>query len=180
MRSLEVLKEHKEKAGLSFRKMAKQAGVSEAYWYLIFDNDNPPTLDKAFQIAKGMDMKIDTFLNIVFRDRMLKFLEREGLNEHNSTGEMKKLIEVLRKWNPEEPEKSGLMRYIMSTKDLNKFLTVPDFACMIYGLRRASDLNNKNFLKGLGQKKEGGRGKRASVRVGKSALYLRDFAKVLA
>jgi hypothetical protein len=82
--------------------MAKQAGVSEAYWYLLFDDDLPPTLDKAAKIAIGMDLKLDTFLNIVFRDRMLKFLEREGLNDHNKTEEMRKIAEVFKKWDPEK------------------------------------------------------------------------------
>ena len=101
MRSVDVLKEHKEKTNLSFRKMAKAAGVSEAYWHQLFDKNRPPTLDKAFHIAKGMEMEIDTFLNIVFRDRVLDFLEGLGLNDNNTTEEMKKIVEVFKNWDPE-------------------------------------------------------------------------------
>lgn len=179
MRSLEVLKEHKEKTGLSFRKMAKQAGVSDAYWYLIFDDDLPPTMDKAVQIATGMDMKIDTFLNIVFRDRMLKFLEKEGLNEHNTTDEMRKLIEVFEKWDPEKESLKDALRYIMSTNSLNLPLTIPDLACYIFGLRKASDLPKSNFLNG-GRKKEGGGVKRGFARKVTSPHSFEDFARGLA
>ena len=76
MKSVEFLKKFKEDEKLSFRKMAKQAGTSEAYWHQIFDQNRPPTLQKADGIARGMGIKRDTFLHIVFRDRMLKFLEK--------------------------------------------------------------------------------------------------------
>lgn len=176
MDSMEYLKKYREKKKLSFGEMAKKTGVTRGYWPSLLEANYPPTIEKADQIATKTDMDRDLFINLVFRDRMLKFLEKEGLNDHNSTMEIQKIIEVFKKWNPEKETFLDVIGYIMSTNSIEKSLTIPNLACILYGLRKASDLTDKNFLRGRG-KKEGGGEKRGFALKDKLANCFGRFAE---
>ena len=161
MDSIEYLKRHREKEGLSFRKMAKKAGVSGGYWYILFDTNTPPTIEKAAQIARGTDMDIKMFLNLVFRDRMLKFLAKENLNEHNTTEEIKQIAKVFESWDPEKQTLEEAIRYIMSTKSLNKSLTVNRLLSIFEELHPSLNIADKTVLSRPRKNTVGGCGKEA-------------------
>ena len=108
---MEHLREYREGKKVGWRDLAKKTGVSEAYWFkLVKDDDLPPTLERAQQIAEVTDMKKEIFVDLVFRDRLLRYLEKEGLLENTPTENIRKLIELVQKW---DPEKDDLRRYIM-------------------------------------------------------------------
>ena len=161
MDSIEYLKRHREKEGLSFRKMAKKAGVSGGYWYILFDTNTPPTIEKAAQIARGTDMDIKMFLNLVFRDRMLRFLAKEKLNEHNSTEEIKQIAKVFESWDPEKQTLEEAIRYIMSTKSLSKSLTVQRLLSIFEELHPSLNIADKTVLSRPRKNAVGGCGKEA-------------------
>jgi transcriptional regulator with XRE-family HTH domain len=114
MRSLEYLKKKKEERGVSFRDMARKTGVSEAYWPTAIERGIPITLEKASQIAAVIEVDANTFVDMVFRDRLIRFLEKEGVVANRHTPNITKIIDLLKKW---DPEKDDLTRYIMSTKN---------------------------------------------------------------
>lgn len=80
MKSIDYLKKHREEKGLSWRGLAKMTGVSEAYWFRLMDGSQPPTLERAQQIAEITEMEKEVFVDLVFRDRLIRFLEKEGMN----------------------------------------------------------------------------------------------------
>lgn len=118
MKSLEYLKKHMEHLKergegkkLGWRELGKKTGVSEAYWFkLVKDDDLPPTLERAKQVAEKTEMPQDIFVDLVFRDRLLRHLEKEGLLESTPTKNIKKIVELFQKW---DPEKADLRRYII-------------------------------------------------------------------
>lgn len=110
-RHMERLKERGEGKKLGWRELGKKTGVSEAYWFkLIKDDDLPPTLERARQVAEATEMQEDVFVDLVFRDRLLRYLEKEGLLENTPTENIKKIVELFQKW---DPENGDLKRYIM-------------------------------------------------------------------
>ncbi len=162
MKSLEYLKKHMErlkeksegKEG-QWRDLAKKTGVSEAYWFkLVKDDDLPPTLERAKQVAMATEMQADVFVDLVFRDRLIRFLEKEGINGTPPTPNIKRIIELLQKWNPEEGD---LTRYIMSTKPS---LTGAELQSIIIGLRGFSPAGVQPSLTSRGKKEAHGRTKK--------------------
>ena len=162
MDSIEYLKRHREKEGLSFRKMAKKAGVSGGYWYILFDTNTPPTIEKAAQIARGTDMDIKMFLNLVFRDRMLKFLAKENLNEHNSTEEIKQIVKVFENWDPEKGTLSEAIKiYYVNYKGSASPLTVQRLLSIFEELHPSLNIADKTVLSRPRKNTVGGCGKEA-------------------
>ncbi len=117
-RSLEYLKKHLEQLKqegdgkvVGWKDLAKKTGVSESYYFkLVKDDDLPPTLKRARQLEEAMKMQEHVFVDLVFRDRLLRYLEKEGLLDNTPTENIRKLIELVQKW---DPEKDDLRRYIM-------------------------------------------------------------------
>lgn len=177
MKSVEFLKRHREEKSMSWRMLAKKTGVSEAYWFKLIDDGQPPTLERAKQIADVMEMPRDQFVNLVIRDRLLRFLEKEGFVEDPPTKDLRKMIDLLQKW---DPEKDSLARYIMSTNSERNGLTIHELANIYIGLGSHSGGSGKQNLTKTEVGKERIRRVKKSAGGGqqRSALFLSDFALV--
>jgi len=118
----------KEERGLSYGALARLTETSYSYWHnQIFQVKGPPTLEKARKIAEALEINADNFVNMVFRDRILYYLQRQKLPDP-PTKSIATLLKSLRNWEPENGQE--LRRYIMLTlmeslgmdfaKDLNE------------------------------------------------------------
>ena len=92
----------KEERGVSFGKLAKATGTSYAYWHnQIFQAKNPPTYEKARQIAEVLEIDVESFVNMVLRDRLIHFLEKERLLSESPATEIRRIVRGLQEWKPE-------------------------------------------------------------------------------
>ncbi len=113
MTAIEYLLRYKEERGISYEEMAKKTGTSPAAWHVLIKRNDPPTLARAKQLAQILEMKNpDEFINLVFKDRLVKFLEKTTADQNPLTGQIRKMIRSIKKWHPEKGEP---IRYIMST-----------------------------------------------------------------
>lgn len=103
---------HKEKAGLSYRDMDRKSNRAGAAWYALLSGNRPPTYDITKTIIRPLNMDESITLNIIFRDRLLYFLEKEGLIGNGLTKQIRNIIGSLIKWDPRTGKK---IRDIMST-----------------------------------------------------------------
>jgi len=51
-----------------------------------------------------LDSEGTLFLNLIFKDRLLRFLEREGILKNCPTEEAEKIVRVIREWKPDEDD----------------------------------------------------------------------------
>ena len=92
----------KQEKGISFGKLAKATGTSYAYWHnQIFQAKNPPTYQKARQIAEVLEIDVESFVNMVLRDRLIHFLEKERLLSESPGTEIRRIVRGLQEWKPE-------------------------------------------------------------------------------
>lgn len=128
MKWAECILEAKERKKISWGNMGRLTETSYSYWYnQIYQHRGPPTLHLARKIAEVLGMNVDHFINVVFRDRILYHLEKEGLTDNHPTKEILAFVKSLQQWAPELGQE---IRYIMSTllkrlgmdfaKDINK------------------------------------------------------------
>lgn len=171
MKSIEFLRKKKEERGVSFRDMARKTGVSEAYWPTAMERGIPITLEKASQIAAVIEVDENILIDLVFKDRLIRFLEKEGVFDNHPTPNITKMIELLNKWDPETDD---LTRYIMSTKNP---LTKNEMSFILDSLGGNKISIKSGSLTSRGEK-DGG--KRAKKRHGgvrqRSAICSGDFA----
>jgi len=113
MKWAEYANKIREEKGISFGQLARLTRTSYSYWHNQMNQvKGPPTLDKARRLAEALEMNVDHFINLVFRDRILYHLEREGLENNHPTKEILAFIKSLQSWAPEMGQE---LRYIMST-----------------------------------------------------------------
>ena len=113
MRSIDYLLKRKEEIGMSYEEMAKKAGMSPAAWYVLIKRGAAPTLTRAKQLTQILDMpEPDNFINTVFKDRLVDFLEREANKNKSLTPQIHKIIHAIKTWRPDRGEPIG---YIMLT-----------------------------------------------------------------
>jgi len=105
---LRIMKEQ----GLSYQKLASTLGTSSAYLHQAMKRGEPLTLQRAIQLAEGAGLNTRILLNLVFKDRLVRFLEKENLLSKGPTPEVRKIVKIIQDW---DPEKGDLIRYIMST-----------------------------------------------------------------
>lgn len=103
----------KEERKMSYGQLARLTRTSYSYWHnQIFQIKCPPTLEKARAIAEALEINADNFVNLVFKDRMIYYLEKQKIFKNEPTKEIVAFIESLRSWAPERGQK---LRYIMLT-----------------------------------------------------------------
>lgn len=113
MRSIDYLLKRKEEIGMSYEEMAKKAGMSPAAWYVLIKRGTVPTLIRAKQLTEILDMpEPENFINLVFRDRLVDFLEKEANKNKDLTPQIRKIIRSIKSWRPDRGESIG---YIMLT-----------------------------------------------------------------
>lgn len=113
MRAIDYLLKRKEELGISYEEMAQKAGMSPAAWYVLIKRGKVPTLTRAKQLTQILDMnEPDNFINLVFRDRLVEYLEKEANKNKHLTPQIRKIIRSIKSWRPDRGESIG---YIMLT-----------------------------------------------------------------
>lgn len=115
MTAIEYLLKLKNQKGESYRNISRKMGKSDSYWWLHVNGNKTPTLKSADEFAKALnlaDQERKNFINLVFKDRLIRFLEKEGATKDKHTPSIRSLIKSLLKWHPEKGQPIG---YIMLT-----------------------------------------------------------------
>ena len=98
----EYLFKESEKRGMSYEQMAEKAGMSVAAWYVLIKRGDPLTLSRASQIADILQLeKPYNFINLVFKARLLKFLQKERREYGKLTPQIHEMIKRVKEWCPE-------------------------------------------------------------------------------
>ncbi|NVM23652.1 MAG: helix-turn-helix transcriptional regulator [Desulfobacterales bacterium] len=123
----EYLLEAMKEKGISYGKAARLTGTSYSFWHnQVHQVKGPPTLEKARKIAEELEMNVERFLNLVFKDRIIHYLEKQKLLNNHPTSEIRAFVKSIEGWAPEKGRK---IRYIMLTS-LKKMKSLgTEFAC---------------------------------------------------
>ena len=109
MKAREFLLKLKEEKGFSYERMGKATGTSDAFWHLLIRRDDLPSLERANQICGAMKLTEDqtrTFVNMVFRERLIRYLEKEVTEGDGKTPQIRTLVDLFNSWGPQDREKS--------------------------------------------------------------------------
>ena len=150
MESAEYLQKLKEEKGLSYFDLAERTGTSHGYWFLVIKRRELLNLGKAKKLADTFDEKEGKiFMNLVFRDRVLHFLEKEGLNGRGPTAEIRRIIKLFKTWKPTGRRGLDILCKLLGdsqgddgpcfANNNNIFLDIPlspDQQCLTPGIRK--------------------------------------------
>ena len=101
----QILLRAMKKKGINYGEFTRLTGKSYGYWYNQIHLEKvkgPPTLESARVVAKVLDIDVNMFVNVVFRDRLLRHLQKEKLLKNPPTREIRSFVRAFREWAPEK------------------------------------------------------------------------------